>query len=491
MAIFDILLLSRPHQSKNECIVSYLIRVSECNGFPHLGMLLSSAGLGWKNNRAPVRDILKGEFDLSGLLEELGLASFSAQSTSRVQEFRKGIDTAYCFSRHPRICPECLEEKGYCDYSWAFLPIVCCVEHRCSLVDFDQSTGKNLSWYRRELIPHVEKSDRNKLSDDIEPHLYDMTSYFLSLLNNRTNSKRYGMFATLDFKEALTALNFVAHYVCRATGERFRPATLDLLSLSEIYAKSWCALTGLSGGLNDLFESFEKKPMSPRGSSGISRHYRDMTEKLYRQRENKGIQLIQKEFEGFLSERWHGYLNIDRLTRLELNTDQYDALSQKSAAEFLSCRPETIRKYVKRGKLSELIFKGRKHYSKREVNLLAKELLDNWTMAQACEELEVTRYKLKCLLESNTLPYLERPVSGKRAWLIDRQGCIEIIESLKSGANSSSKRIGKSLSGFQKNGYDIAAVLSGMSSGEILYSFESRVGKQYSFRQFSNFGFAD
>ena len=54
------MLLARPSIEPNECLVSYLIRISEKNGFKHIGHLLRHAGLAWKNNRVPVHQILTG-----------------------------------------------------------------------------------------------------------------------------------------------------------------------------------------------------------------------------------------------------------------------------------------------------------------------------------------------------------------------------------------------------------------------------------------------
>lgn len=68
------MLLARPSIEPNECLVSYLIRISEKNGFKHIGHLLRHAGLAWKNNRVPVHQILTGEFDLNVYLLQLGLA---------------------------------------------------------------------------------------------------------------------------------------------------------------------------------------------------------------------------------------------------------------------------------------------------------------------------------------------------------------------------------------------------------------------------------
>src|SRR5690606_2877270 len=66
-------LLIRPSRYPDECVVSYLIRVSERNGFRHIGHLLKHAGLTWKNLRVPTHQMITGEYDTARYFTQLGL----------------------------------------------------------------------------------------------------------------------------------------------------------------------------------------------------------------------------------------------------------------------------------------------------------------------------------------------------------------------------------------------------------------------------------
>lgn len=129
------MLLYHPDPACDECLVSYLIRLSGNNGFKHVGHLLHYAGLNWKNNRVPVHQILSGEFDLAPLLLTLGLPEYHSKIAPIYQTFQRVIDTPYLLVKYPRVCPECLEELSYCKFQWAFLPIVACSRHKRMLVD--------------------------------------------------------------------------------------------------------------------------------------------------------------------------------------------------------------------------------------------------------------------------------------------------------------------------------------------------------------------
>ena len=146
------MLLARPAQKEQECVLSYLIRVSSVNGFKHVGKLLGGAGLNWKNSRIPSHNILSGEYDLGACLKNLGLPSVTIGSAQVYQAFIRIVDTSHIFVKSPRICPECIRENGYCSKDWVYLPIVSCLKHKRLLVDIDGRTGEKLSWYRSCLL---------------------------------------------------------------------------------------------------------------------------------------------------------------------------------------------------------------------------------------------------------------------------------------------------------------------------------------------------
>lgn len=87
------MLLVRPILHPDECLVSYLIRVSEQNGFKNIGHLLHYAGIDWKNNRGPIHTILSGDFDIAPLLSGIGLTEHRSKIANLHQSFQRTIDT--------------------------------------------------------------------------------------------------------------------------------------------------------------------------------------------------------------------------------------------------------------------------------------------------------------------------------------------------------------------------------------------------------------
>ena len=59
-------------------------------------------------------------------------------------------------------------------------------------------------------------------------------------------------------------------------------------------------------------------------------------------------------------------------------------------------------------------------YRCEEVELLCQVLEANWTMAQACRELQLSRHQLKQLPEAGVFTAIQKPDKSNRDWVIDK-----------------------------------------------------------------------
>ncbi|MFT6551023.1 MAG: hypothetical protein ACJA1I_001056 [Zhongshania marina] len=154
----------------------------------------------------------------------------------------------------------------------------------------------------------------------------------------------------------------------------------------------------------------------------------------------------------------------------------------------LGSRLERIDKLVQQRRITPIVFKGKAHYQRDQVEALANEISSNWTMAEACEALEVTRYRLKQLLDAGAIPAIQKPDSLNRDWVVDKLGCLDLISVLRSNARKSEPPSGTlSMAGVQRQGYSIVQLVMAMQSGELQYSVAADVDSTASLSQF--FGF--
>jgi hypothetical protein len=484
------MLLYRPNLIEGECLVSYLIRVSEKNGFKHIGHLLNYSGLSWKNKRAPIHQILTGELAVASYLSTLDLSESHSHVEQIYRSFQQIIDTPNLLVKYPKVCPSCIKESGYCKYQWSFLPLLACTKHEEMLVDVHPSLGTRLSWYRQCLSKFdCDSGDIRSEVSNVQPAIMQFSLYVESLILGSKASARIPIaLHGLEFRESLSLIHFIAHFQARLLGDKFNPVSMLNSELGQYYQNVWKALLDWPDSFYALLSQYIDRPMSGRGVGGINKHYRDLYERLHRQQENRGIARIKVEFDRYVEMYWPGFLEPSRITRINFTEATRNIISKKEAARIIGSRPERIDKLVCMGKLSSLLFKGKAHYLRNELESYSKIIANNWSMAYACVELQITRYQLKQLLDANIINVLQRPDQLNRDWIIDKGQCKELVDSLIDQASKNDGVISPlSMAGIQKRGFSIVQLVLGMQKGKLGFSFEVNQRYPYSIKQFVAF----
>lgn len=484
-------LLARPRAHADECVISYLIRLSELNGFRHVGHLLKFAGLEWKNNRIPIHTILTGEHSLVPYFSNLNLENAPSVGSRIIHSFRRAIDTPYVFVKYPKVCPQCLADKGNCNYLWTFLPVTACSIHRTLLIDTYQQTGKRLSWYRRRVDGYDEESGVLKsVRLPAKAPIIQFNKYVEALLTGDVSASDVPVvIKELSFRESITCINFLAHYTARASGSGFHPYQMKNSDLAATYLTVWRLLKKWPDSLYALFSQFINNPMSSRGVSGLNKHFRDIHEQLYRRQENAGIALIKEEFDRYINSYWPGVLQKDRLIRINVPSVS-NIISKKQAELIIDCRSERIDKLVRLNQLTRVVFRGKAHYLRDEAVALAEMHGANWTMSQACSFMQISRYQLKLLLDADVLVAIQKPDKLNRDWIIDRKECEKLIGRLiKNARVEPVSHSSISIAGVLHQGFSIVDLVLLMLNGMLSYNFEIDKNKPFSMRQFSKFFF--
>nr|MBP8038647.1 hypothetical protein [Prevotella sp.] len=176
------------------------------------------------------------------------------------------------------------------------------------------------------------------------------------------------------------------------------------------------------------------------------------------------------------------------ITRIQLTTRERNVVSRKEAAKILNCHPDRVDKLVQQQKLTPRGFEGKKHYSREQVEGLAIQISSNWTMDEACEALQLTRYQLKQLLDAGILHTLQRPDTFNRDWIIDKVQCQQLIVSLCQKARKKTPPSGAlSMTSMQRRGYSIVRLVLAMQAGQIEFGYSHDVEHPLSCKQFTDF----
>lgn len=482
------MLLARPRIEPNECLVSYLIRISEQNGFKHIGHLLHFSGLAWKNNRVPIHQILTGDFDLTEYLLKLGLTSCSTKIEPIFNSFQLVIDTPYLLVKYPKVCPDCIEELGFCRFEWSLLPYIVCLRHKKLLIDVNSDTGNRLSWYRRYLNKFDDTEVIGLLSLAASPEVIKFSQYIEALLHDRKEVSCPEILKGLELRESLSVIHFIAHYKLRLFGISFQPRSMLNSELAQHYQYVWAMLENWPDAYYKFLNQYLENPMSKRGFGGLRKHFRDLYDSLHRQGDNKGIARIKVEFDHYIEKYWPSVLESKRITRIQLTTLERNILSKKEAAKILNCHPDRVDKLVQQQKLLLHFFEGKKHYSREQVECLAIQISSNWTMDEACNALQLTRYQLKQLLDAGILHSLQRPNTLNRDWVIDKMQCQELIASLCQKARKGTPPSGVlSMASMQCKGYSTVHLILAMQAEQIEFGLCPNIHYPLSCKQFKDF----
>ena len=268
----------------------------------------------------------------------------------------------------------------------------------------------------------------------------------------------------------------------------FTPSRIQNNELGEVYEQVWEVLRNWPDSFYELLSQYVDQPMSNKGLGGINKHFRDLYERLHRQKENQGVARIKAEFDRYIERYWPGVLESNRFKRIQLDPTSRNIITKKYAASILGSRGERIDKFVLQGRLSLIIFKGKGHYKRDQVEALANEISSNWTMAEACEALKLTRYQLKQLLDENLISALQKPNSLNRDWVIDKAQCLELIDRLvKKARRTEHSSAVVSKAGIQRKGYSIVQLVLAMLHGEVEFSIDSSINHVFSFKRFTEF----
>lgn len=283
------MLLYRPKSYLNECPVSYLIRIAEGNGFKNFGQLLHHAQVPIDDMASAPEDILAGRIDLRGVLSDLNQPVKVHTSVEIYRKFRQGIDTHFVFVEHPRICPQCIDDHGYCKTTWSFYPVIACHDHKILLADIINPNTKKLNWQRAELNP-FNRSDFQPYIASKDALAFNRYITSLILEEGQTDTLP-SIIEGLFFRESLTFIHLLAHFEARLSNRYFKPRNMDVQTLASRYLQVWQTIHDWPDSFYNLINNY----VGSAEDVVIARHLRSIFDHLNQHHENQGIARIKDE----------------------------------------------------------------------------------------------------------------------------------------------------------------------------------------------------
>lgn len=152
-------LLRTPLPFPGECLMGYVLRLTQENGYGTSSWIFELAGLKINLVSRGRPALYRVDSDLAALRQVTGLTSSECEQLSyRLIEFENAIVVS---GHHlpvdcvrfgsPKVCPGCLKQDEYCRIMWDLLPFTACPSHKAILIDKCPRCKKPLSWVRNRV----------------------------------------------------------------------------------------------------------------------------------------------------------------------------------------------------------------------------------------------------------------------------------------------------------------------------------------------------
>ena len=158
-------LLITPKPEKDEGFISYLLRLTEANGYETPSWIFSLSGLDymelqWKFtfvfSRSQKLDNL-AKLTSSTLDDLLSLLYLPAKSQGPNEDnheydfFGALLNRSIIRPHYPKVCPKCLAESGYSLRIWDCSLVTACPIHECALLDSCPDCKRRIKCVRNKL----------------------------------------------------------------------------------------------------------------------------------------------------------------------------------------------------------------------------------------------------------------------------------------------------------------------------------------------------
>jgi hypothetical protein len=247
-------LLITPKPEKDEGFISYLLRLTEANGYDTPSWILSLSGIDYMELQWKFTFVfgcsegfkkfakLTGN-SLSDLIELLYLPAPSAKHTTCDADYNfygaflnRSIIRPHC----PKVCVRCLAESGYCRRIWDCSLVTVCPIHECLLVDTCPKCKRRLKAIRNRLSVCVCGCNWNELQPDLRRgHEIAVSRRIYQLCGllplDQQSKGRLNPLQSLALQEFVIVLTFIAGLECEMSWATGRPSKSIKLQNKDLH----------------------------------------------------------------------------------------------------------------------------------------------------------------------------------------------------------------------------------------------------------------
>ena len=371
-------LLITPKPEKDEGFISYLLRLTEANGYDTPSWILSLSGidyieLQWKFTFVfSCSEGLKKLTKLTGntLSDLIGLLYLPAPSAKNIAcdgnynfygaFFNRSIIRPHC----PKVCVQCLAEFSYCRRVWDCSLVTVCPIHECLLVDTCPKCKRRLKAIRNRLSVCVCGCDWSGLQPDLRPEqeitvsrrIYQLCG-LLPLDHPSSDRNRLQSLALQDFVIVLTFIAGVEEEMSWATGRPSKSIKLRNEDLHGYFTKAYQVFEHWPHNFHQFLDKKSKgdvrfNPRDGKLDTALKEEFGALFKQLYGDLRGSQFDFLREAFAQYLNNRLRAqYEDLNGFSIVPISdADKYISITQ--ARRLLKLSHDSILNLVKTGEIA-------------------------------------------------------------------------------------------------------------------------------------------
>jgi len=372
-------LLITPKPKKDEGFISYLLRLTEANGYDTPSWILSLSGidymeLQWKFTFVfSCSEGFKKLAKLTGnaLSDLIGLLYLPAPSPKNITcadnynfyeaFFNRAIIRPHC----PKVCVKCLNVSGYCRRVWDCSLVTVCPIHKCLLIDTCPKCKRRLKAIRNRMNVCACGCDWSELQPDVRcEHEIAVSRRIYQLCSllplDHPSKGRLNPLQSLALQEFVIVLTFIAGLECEMSWATGRPSKSIKLRNEDLHSYITKAYQVFENWPHNFHQFLNKKskgdvrfnPRDGKLDTVLKEEFGALYKRLYRDLQGAQFDCLRDAFAEYLNNRLKAqYEDADSLPLVPAsNNDQY--ISVAEARRLLKISHHSILELVKTGEIA-------------------------------------------------------------------------------------------------------------------------------------------
>lgn len=372
-------LLITPKPEKDEGFISYLLRLTEANGYDTPSWILSlseidymelqwkftfvfSCSEGFKKFAKLTGNLLS---DLIGLLY---LPAPSPENTTGEADYdfygaflNRSVIRPHC----PKVCVKCLAESGYCRRVWDCSLVTVCPIHECLLLDTCPKCKRRLKAIRNRLSVCVCGCDWSELQPDLRrEHEIAVSRRIYQLCGllplDHHSKERLSPLQSLALQEFVIVLTFIAGLECEMSWATGRPSKSIKSRNEDLHGYFTKAYQVFENWPHNFHQFLDKKskgdvrfnPRDGKLDTALKEEFGALFKRLFRDLREPQFDFLREIFAQYLNNRLRAqYEDVDSFPLVSAS-DHHDYISVTEARRLLKISHDSLLDLVKTGEIA-------------------------------------------------------------------------------------------------------------------------------------------